>query len=121
MQFLEKLRKIQACNNWSKKKLFSIRRNYHTRKKFLENLLDTKIKKTKIFMNEPYYLGLSLLEISKIGTDDFWYDYLKSKYGEISKCYMDTDSFIVYKKKQKTFAQTWQNMLKQDLLVQIIN
>ena len=31
---------------------------------------------------------------------EFWYDYVKPKYGEKSKlCYMDTDSFIVYKKK----------------------
>ena len=30
---------------------------------------------------------------------EFWYDYLKSKYGEnVKLCYMDTDSFIVYVK-----------------------
>ena len=29
----------------------------------------------------------------------FWYDYVKSKYGENTKhCYMDTDSFIVHVK-----------------------
>ena len=28
---------------------------------------------------------------------EFWYDYVKPKYGEKSKlCCMDTDSFIVY-------------------------
>ena len=28
---------------------------------------------------------------------DFWYDYVKPKYGEKAKlCYMDPDSFIVY-------------------------
>ena len=28
---------------------------------------------------------------------EFWYDYVKPKYGEKTKlCYMDTDSFIVY-------------------------
>ena len=33
-------------------------------------------------MNKPFYLGLSILEISKILTYDFWYDYVKLKYGE---------------------------------------
>ena len=28
---------------------------------------------------------------------EFWYDYVKPKYGEKGKlCFMDTDSFIVY-------------------------
>ena len=30
---------------------------------------------------------------------EFWYDYVKPKYGEKAKfCYVDTDSFIVYMK-----------------------
>ena len=30
---------------------------------------------------------------------EFWYDYVKPKYGENAKlCYMDTDSFIVHVK-----------------------
>ena len=48
-------------------------------------------------MNRPVYLGLSILEISKTVIYEFWYDYVKLKYGEKAKlCYMDTDSFIVY-------------------------
>ena len=48
-------------------------------------------------MNKPAHLGLSILELSKILRFEFWYDYVKSKYGEKLKlCYMDTDSFIVY-------------------------
>ena len=50
-------------------------------------------------MNKPVYLGLSTLELSKILMYEFWYDYVKSKYGEKAKwCYMDTDSLLVYKK-----------------------
>ena len=48
-------------------------------------------------MNKPVYLCLSILEISKIVMDEFWYNYVKLKHGEKAKlCYMHTDSFIVY-------------------------
>ena len=46
-------------------------------------------------MNKAACLGLSILELSKILTYEFWYDYVKPKYGEkVKLCYMDTDSFI---------------------------
>ena len=32
--------------------------NYHTRKWFSENLLAIEMKKTKVKMNKPVYLGL---------------------------------------------------------------
>ena len=53
------------------------------------------MKKTKVKMNKPIYLGLSILEISKT-MFEFWYDYLKPKYNnDVKLCYMDTDSFIM--------------------------
>ena len=39
--------------------------NYHATKYFSENLLAIEMKKIKIKMNEPVYLGFSILEISK--------------------------------------------------------
>ena len=33
-------------------------------------------------MNKPMYLGLSMLELSKILMYEFWHDYLKPKYGK---------------------------------------
>ena len=69
---------------------------YHTTKWFSENLLATATKKTKVKMNKPICLGLSILEISKILMYEFWYDYTKPKYGDnVKLCYMDTDSFIM--------------------------
>ena len=48
-------------------------------------------------MNKPIYLGLSLLEISKILMYEFCYDYMKPKYNDnVKLCYMDTDSFVMY-------------------------
>ena len=71
--------------------------NYHTTKLFSENLLAIEMKKTKVKMNKPVYLGLSVLKISKALMYEFWYDYVKPKYGDNVKiCYMDTDSFIMH-------------------------
>ena len=55
------------------------------------------MKKTKVKMNKPIYLGLSILEISKTLMHEFWCDYMKPKYGDnVKLCYMDTDSFIMH-------------------------
>ena len=54
------------------------------------------MKKTKVKINKPIYLGLSILEISKILMYEFWYDYIKPKYNDnVRLCYMDTDSFVM--------------------------
>ena len=54
------------------------------------------MKKTKVKMNKPIYLGLSILGISKTLMYEFWYDYMKPKYGDnVKLCYVDTDSFIM--------------------------
>ena len=55
------------------------------------------MKKTKVKMNKPIYLGLSILEISKILMYELWYDYIKPKYNDnVRLCYMDTDSFVMH-------------------------
>ena len=56
--------------------------NYHTTKWFSEKLLAIEMKKTKVKMNKPIYLGLSILEISKTLMYEFWYDYTKPKYDD---------------------------------------
>ena len=65
--------------------------NYHTTKFFTENLLAIEMKRTEILMNKLFYLGISILELSKILMHEFWYDYKKTKHDEKGKvCYMDT-------------------------------
>ena len=60
------------------------------------------MNKTKVKMNKPIiYLGLSILEISKILMYEFWYDYMKPKYNDkVKLCYMDTNSFIMNIKRE---------------------
>ena len=70
--------------------------NYHTINLISEYLSNIEMKKTKIKMSKPIYLGLSILEISKTLMYEFWYDYMKPKYdNKVKLCYTDTDSFII--------------------------
>ena len=66
------------------------------------------MKKKKVKMNKPVYLGFSILKVSKTLMYEFWYNYIKPKYQEHAKlCYMDTERFIIHIKTEdfyKDFA-----------------
>ena len=69
--------------------------NYESRKIFNENLVSVHMKKTSLTMNKPVYLGMSILDLSKIIMFDFHYQYIKPKYGKHAKLlFTDTDSFL---------------------------
>ena len=51
--------------------------SYHTTKHFSENLLATEMNKTKLNINKPLYLGMSILDFSKTLMYEFWYDFNK--------------------------------------------
>ena len=56
-----------------------------------------EMKKTEVKVNKPLYLRQAILDISKTLMYEFWYDYIKPKYGDKARlCYMDTDSFIMH-------------------------
>ena len=71
--------------------------NYHSTKYISKDLLIMEMKKTEVKMNKPIYLGQSILDISKTLMYEFWYNYIKPKYGDKARlCYTDTDSFVIY-------------------------
>ena len=56
--------------------------NHSSAKYFSEDLVAIEMNKTSIKMNKPIYLGQSILDISKTLMYEFWYGYLKPKYGD---------------------------------------
>ena len=54
------------------------------------------MKKTEIFMNKLVYLGLSILELSKMLMHKFWYDYIKLKYDEKQNCLIWILTVLLY-------------------------
>ena len=106
MENVRKHRDIKLVTTERRRNYLVSEPNYHTTKFFTENLLAIEMKKTEILMNKPVHLGLSILELSKILMYEFWYDYIKQKYGKKAKlCYMDTDSFIEYIKTDDIYKE----------------
>ena len=96
MENIRKHRDIKLVTTDRKRSKLVSEPNYHTINLISEDLSIIEMKKTKVKMNKPIYLELSILEISKILMYEFWYDYMKPKYNDnVKLCYMDTDSFIV--------------------------
>ena len=72
-----------------------MKRNFKSEVRFGENLMGCEMGKIKVVMNKPVYLGQAILDLSKIVTYEFCYDYMAPKYGKkLDLCYMDTDSLI---------------------------
>ena len=96
MENIRKHRDIKLGTTDKKRSKLVSEPNYHTINLISEDLSIIEMKKTKVKMNKPIYLGLSILEISKTLMYEFSYDYMKPKNNDnVKLCYMDTDSFIM--------------------------
>ena len=104
MENIRKHRDIKSVTTDKKRSKLVSEPNIYAINLISENL---SMKKTKVKMNKPIYLGLSILEISKILMYEFWYDYIKSKYnGNVRLCYMDTNSFVMNIKTNDFYKDT---------------
>ena len=119
MENLRKDRDIKLVTTERRRNSLVSEPNFNTTN-FSQKSLAIEMGKTEILMNKLVYLGLSILKLHKIY--EFWYDYVKSKYCEKAKLFsLDADSFIAYIKKQMIFIEILQKMLKQVLILQIMN
>ena len=85
--------------------------NYHSHKKISEHLMAIEMKKIRVKITKPLYLGISILGISKIFMCKFWYDYINPKYGHRAKlCYTDTESVFIYIKTKDVFEDISNNV-----------
>ena len=97
MENIRNHRDIKLVTSDKRRKRLVSEPNYHSHKKFSEHLMAIEMKKTKVKIIKPIYLGMSILDISNTLMYKFWYDYIKPKYGDRAKlCYTDTDSFAIH-------------------------
>ena len=79
------------------------------------------MKKTKIKVNKPIYLGFSILEISKMLMYGFWHDFIKQYMIKMQNFVTQILTALLFKLKLKIFMKILQIMLQKDLAHQIIN
>ena len=57
-------------------------------------------------MSKLVYLGMSMIELSKIAMYQLWYDHVRPKYGQKEKLhYMDANRFTVYTKTEDIYKE----------------
>ena len=97
MENVRNYRDIKLATTEKRRKRLILEPNYYAHKDFSDHLMAIEMKKTKVKMTKPIYLGLSISDISKTLMYKFWYDYIKPKYEDRAKLYyMDTDNFVIY-------------------------
>ena len=90
-------RDIEIVTTDKRRSIFASEPNYHSSKYISKDFLIMEMKKAEVKMNKPIYLGQAILDIRETLMYEFWYDYIKPKYGDKARlCYMDTDSFVIY-------------------------
>ena len=105
MENVHNHRDTKLVNTYEKLNKYVNEPNMVNIKYFSKDLLAIEMRKTVIKMYKPLYLGLTILDLSKITMYEFYYDYLKPKYDDdVKSCYTDTDSFIIHIKTDDIYA-----------------
>ena len=73
---------IKLVTSDKRRKWLVSKSNYLSHKNFSEHLMAIEMKKRKLKMTKPRYLGMSILDVNKTLMYEVWYDYIKPKYGD---------------------------------------
>ena len=90
-----KYKKISLVSNPKALKKITSKPTFETCKIFHEKLVAAQCRNASVAITKPVYVGQAVLDLSKVLMYDFYYNYLKSRYG--AKCNLlmtDTDSFL---------------------------
>ena len=84
---LRKQENISLINDATKLNDCVKKPDFISSKIFNENLVAVHKIKQKLYMNQPIYVGFSILDLSKYHMYNFHYGFVKNKYGSDAKLY----------------------------------
>ena len=71
--------------------------NFERSTMFDENLIACHMRKTEVYFNKPIYVGQAILNLSKTLMFDFYYNYIRDKFGDKAELlFTDTDSLMYF-------------------------
>ena len=106
---LRKRQNISLINDATKLNDFVKKPDFISSKIFNENLVAVHNIKQKLYMNQPIYVGFSILDLAKYHMYNFHYGFVKNRYGSNSKLlFTDTDS-LCYEITTEDFYQDMYN------------
>ena len=103
---------MKLVNDRKKKANLVKKINFKYATKFGEKIAAVHMKKTKVTLDKPIFVGAAILDLSKIHMFKFHYGYVKKKWEKVKVLYSDTDSLILEIETDDFFADTGEDVEK---------
>ena len=110
-KIMEKLRKridVKLVNNKKDYLKWTSEPSYMSHSIFDNDLVTIHKSKITLTPHKPAYIGMCILELSKVLIYEFHYDYIKNTYGNNSRLFIETKS-LVYEIKTEDFYKKFSN------------
>ena len=105
MENLRKRVNVKLINDKTKLTKLTARPSFDSFRIFSEDLAAVNLKKTKLYLNRPIYVGFTILDLSKVLMYQFHYEYMKQKYGDNAKLLFTNTDSLCYEVKTRDIYQ----------------
>ena len=108
MENLRKRVNVKLVTEYKKLDKLTSEPTYVSSKIFNENLMAVHKIKEALTLNRPAYVGMCILDLSKMLMYDFHYNYIKEKYGDRAKLlFTDTNSLTYEIEAEDVYKDFW--------------
>ena len=98
---IKKQNRCKTCKQQKRLLKWSSKPSYVSQKIFGNDLVEISKNKVTLTLNKPAYIGICILELSKVLMYKFHFDYVKNKYSNNSRLLFTNTDSLIYEIKTK--------------------